>query len=519
MSSGAARRNRSDVTGMTSCSLNPKRKSTWLRSGRLAIASWAAVIAVGDHACAASRRNERAAASVESRIAGEPIMAIVSLRHQQITFYDAGGWILRAPVSSGQKGRETPAGVFSIIEKQAEHYSNLYDDAYMPHMQRITWSGIALHGGPLPGYPASHGCIRMPYNFAARLFESTRLGMRVIVAPTDVAPVAIAHPALFSQKPGAGAVAAARAANAAAAASKADQARLAAATATREAARAMMPVRAAEKLKPRAEAQLAAAGRVVASAASTERKEQADDAKAKAVARVAEIEVQVAAAKAELQSKLDAATSASEANVEAERMRATTAEAAREAARDLAPVSVFISRKTQRLYVRQAFRSILESPVTIQDPDRPIGTHVFTAMERIGDDGMRWSVVSVDSGHSDDGAAEPHGPTRGGSGRVDEPVSTDPVGAKAALDRITIPQDALDRIAGKASPRSSLIISDEELSPETGKGTEFVVLLSGEPQGGIKFRRRGLETASRHERPREPLPSWRSPFAGPFSIW
>jgi len=77
----------------------------------------------------------------------------------------------------------------------------------------------------------------------------------------------------------------------------------------------------------------------------------------------------------------------------------------------------------------------------------------------------------------------------------------------------------LDRIAGKASPRSSLIISDEELSPETGKGTEFVVLLSGEPQGGIKFRRRGLETASRHERPREPLPSWRSPFAGPFSIW
>ena len=147
MSLRAARRNRSDVTGMTSCSLKPKRKSTWLRSGRLAIASWAAVIAVGDHACAASRRNEPAAASVDSRIAGQPIMAIVSLRHQQITVYDAGGWILRASVSSGQKGRETPAGIFSIIEKQAEHYSNLYDDAYMPHMQRITWSGIALHGG------------------------------------------------------------------------------------------------------------------------------------------------------------------------------------------------------------------------------------------------------------------------------------------------------------------------------------------------------------------------------------
>src|SRR5262249_38515126 len=119
MSSGAARRNRSDVTGMTSCSLNPKRKSTWLRSGRLAIASWAAVIGVGDHAAAAGRGNERAAGSGGSRIGGEPIRAIVSLPHQQIFFYEAGGWILRARVSSGQRGREPPAGVFSIIEKQA----------------------------------------------------------------------------------------------------------------------------------------------------------------------------------------------------------------------------------------------------------------------------------------------------------------------------------------------------------------------------------------------------------------
>jgi hypothetical protein len=110
---------------------------------------------MGDHACAASGRSERAVASVEQRAAGAPTMAIVSLRSQRITVYDADGWILRAPVSSGQKGRETPAGIFSVIEKQAEHYSNLYDDAYMPHMQRITWSGIALHGGPLPGYAAS----------------------------------------------------------------------------------------------------------------------------------------------------------------------------------------------------------------------------------------------------------------------------------------------------------------------------------------------------------------------------
>jgi hypothetical protein len=495
--------------------MNRKHKQTWLQPMRLAIATFAGMIAASDHAGAASGRNERSVVSVESRIAGEPIMAIVSLRNQRITVYDANGWILQAPVSSGQKGRETPAGIFSIIQKEAEHYSNLYDDAYMPHMQRITWSGIALHGGPLPGYPASHGCVRMPYDFAERLFDATRLGMRVIVAPSDVAPVEIAYPALFRPKPGADAVAAARAAEAAEATRKADQARLAATTASREATRAMMPVRAAENLKLKSEAQLAAAERAVASAGSAEAREHAEDAKAKAVARAAELEAQWVAAKAEMQSKLDAVAPAREAAVAAETARVLAAEAAREAARALQPVSVFISRKTQRLYVRQAFQSILESPVTIRDADRPIGTHVFTAMERTSDVDMRWSVVSLDGGHRDD-VVEPRSPAHDRIGRDVEPMSTDPSGAKEALDRIAIPQDTLDRIAGMASPRSSLIISDEALSSETGKGTEFVVLMSGEPQGGIKFRRRGPETEVRYERR---LPYWRSPFAWPYFRW
>src|ERR1700716_4769315 len=113
--------------------------------------------------------NARSSPSTRAPV-GEPIMAIVSLHNQRITVYDANGWILRAPVSSGQKERETPAGIFSVIQKEAEHYSNLYEDAFMPHMKRITWSGIALHGGPLPGHAASHGCIRLPYDFAERLF-------------------------------------------------------------------------------------------------------------------------------------------------------------------------------------------------------------------------------------------------------------------------------------------------------------------------------------------------------------
>src|SRR6266576_4851904 len=234
---------------MRSRFVNPKRKQTRLRPAHLAIAGLAALIAAGDHVGATERRSERSVESTESRHAGEPIMAIVSLQNQRITVYDANGWILRAPVSSGQEGRETPAGIFSIIQKEAEHYSNLYDDAFMPHMERITWSGIALHGGPLPGYPASHGCVRMPYGFAERLFGETRLGMRVIIAPGDPVPVEIAHPALFSPKPDADAHAATLAAETVKAARKADEAKIASVTASREAARAALPVRKLDNLK------------------------------------------------------------------------------------------------------------------------------------------------------------------------------------------------------------------------------------------------------------------------------
>ena len=428
-------------------------------------------------------------------------MAIVSLRNQRITVYDANGWILRAPVSSGQKGRETPAGIFSVIQKEADHYSNIYDDAFMPHMQRITWSGIALHGGQLPGYAASHGCVRMPFDFAARLFEMTRLGLRVIVAPTDVTPVEIAHPALLLSKPGAGALAAARIAEANEATRKADQAKRAAGTAFRESAQAMAPVRVAENQVRRAEAQLAAAETATGAAIPVETKEQT-------AARLAELQAQLAAAKAELQPKLDAVATARAAVVVAEAERMAAVEAARQASRELEPVSVLISRKTQRLYVRQGFEPILESPVTIRDPDRPIGTHIFTAMERADSEtNMRWSVVSLEGGpHA--GALASQGRARADHGRDAAPTLTDTGSAKSALDRIVIPQDALDRIAG-IGPRSSLIITDEALSSETGKGTDFVVLLSGEPQGGIKIRRRDPGAEFSYARPRDRLFDWR----------
>jgi hypothetical protein len=456
----------------------------------VAAAALAALVAAPPPAGAAKRHAHRAVEAVAPRAAGTPIMAIVSLKTQQVTVYDADGWILRAPVSSGQRGRETPAGVFSVIQKERDHYSNLYDDAYMPHMQRVTWSGIALHGGHLPGHPASHGCVRMPYGFAERLFEGTQLGMRVIIAPGDPAPVEIAHPALFSPQPDAVGRAAAAAATAAAneAARKAEEARIAAVAAWREAARARMSLRTLENLKGRAAAELAAAETALGAAQSDEAKARAADTKTQAEAKVADLQARWDAAAAELQPKIDAVAPAREAAAAAERERAKAAAAAREAARELEPVSVFISRKTQRLYVRRGFEPVFDSPVTIRDPDQPIGTYVFTAVART-DAGLRWTVVAVN------GAAD----------------------AKNALDRIAIPQDALDRIAPTASPRSSLIISDEALSKETGKGTEFVAVLSNEPQGGLAMRRRGPSAEFRYARQRGYY--WGAPYGGSYSPW
>src|SRR5581483_644786 len=119
-----------------------KLARSWPGQASLAVMGFALLMGAGGVADAARGRSPRPITSVDTRAPGEPVMAVVSLRSQQITVYDAEGWILRSPVSSGQKGRETPAGVFSVIQKQAEHYSNLYDDAFMPHMQRLTWAGI-----------------------------------------------------------------------------------------------------------------------------------------------------------------------------------------------------------------------------------------------------------------------------------------------------------------------------------------------------------------------------------------
>lgn len=125
-----------------------------------------------------------------------PVVLIISLPEQTLSAYRNGVRVAYSSISSGREGRSTPAGVFSILEKETTHFSNKYNHAPMPFMQRLTWEGVALHGGELPGYPASHGCIRLPHEFARKLYSLTTRGMTVIVVDQK-------HPSpTFAAQPG-----------------------------------------------------------------------------------------------------------------------------------------------------------------------------------------------------------------------------------------------------------------------------------------------------------------------------
>src|SRR3954453_18483857 len=409
----------------------------WGPPAIMTLAAMAALTALTADATAREPRPAPLKEATAPRDAGEPIMAIVSIKTQHVTLYDTEGWILRAPVSTGLTGRETPAGDFAVVEKEKDHHSNMYDDASMPNMQRITWNGIALHGGPLPGYAASHGCVRMPFGFAEKLFDKTRIGMRVIISPNDAEPLEFSHPALLVPKAEAIAAAPAKAEalprEAAEAAKAADETKKAVATTAHETAQLSASLRKLEGLKSRADAELKFAEKTLAAARTDEARARAEDAKQKAAAKAADLASQLDTAKADAKAKLDAAAAAKEAAKAAQTKKADTAKAASEAKLALEPASIYISRATQKLYVRrnthkpapdgggEVFDTTIEVPITIRNPDRPIGTHVFTAMAR-NEAGLRWSAVTIDDAED----------------------------ARAALDRITMPQEVLDRIAPTA---------------------------------------------------------------------
>jgi hypothetical protein len=455
-----------------------------------------------------------------ARAHGAPLLAVVALGEQRITIYDATGKMLQAPISTGSTGYETPAGVFSIVQKKEMHESNLYEDGKMPFMQRITWTGIALHAGALPGYPASHGCVRMPLAFAERLFPLTDIGLRVIIVRDDIAPADIAHPNLFGSRrreaglpghndafqPGSPKYmallkqqAAAKAAEAEAAARRAGDAKRIAARKAAEAAPATRALRLAEASNDKAQQALKTAENEAAAAAvppdvtepTPEQSKKAEAAKVKAErarARAGETQAQLGSAKAQEQARADAAARAADEAKAADAAKDAAADAATEAKRKTEPVSVFVSRKTQRFYIRQGYQPIYEGPISIRDVGEPIGSYVFTALNYLGNSlEVRWNVVSL---YKNVGAAVQPAALGARSRNQGDPAPADIIGAKAALDRIVLPPEALERIPEVVLPGSSLIISDEGPSVETGKDTDFVVVMSGEPQGALKIRKR-----------------------------
>ncbi|WP_072372131.1 L,D-transpeptidase family protein [Hyphomicrobium sp. NDB2Meth4] len=506
-------------------------------SRRRSLISLAAVaIAIAGVAGPASARSNRADDQDDTRQEttrrqpGQPMLAVVSLGDQRVTIYDKDGAIMHGPISSGATPNDTPPGIYAILQKNREHYSNRYDDAAMPFMQRITWTGIALHAGALPGYPASHGCVRLRHDFANQLFDMTKLGMRVVVSRNNMVPVPISHPNLFKPKPFGTNVAVltpaaitipqpaadgkdtrydggpndppylqARAtalqaayneknAEAQELGKKADAAKALAKQKQRESAKAARDLKNAENAFKRATGWLEDAERTLSRAKSDKAIQRAQAQKAKAEAKVADTKAKLEKMQADTKPALEAAQQAADAAKFAEDEKNAAAEAARDAERKLSPVSVFISRKTGKLYIRQAFDQIYEGDVFIRDPDEPIGTYTYTALDyKPGGREMLWNVVSI-AGRQPGEPEKSSGMNQLRRNQAAPEIPTDVVGATAALDRIEIPQETRERIAELVLPGSSLIISDEAAHKETGKHTDFIVLLSGEPQGGIILR-------------------------------
>jgi lipoprotein-anchoring transpeptidase ErfK/SrfK len=457
-----------------------------------------------------------------------PLIIAISIEQQKVRVYDANGFFAESPVSTGMKGHSTPMGVFSVIQKHKWHHSNIYSGAPMPYMQRITWSGVAMHAGVLPGYPASHGCVRMPMAFAVKMWNWTRMGARVIITPGEITPANFTHPLLVAQKivpQPASSPASAFEPKADAPAVKSDKGADAgsaikpensealelrstvghaspAATLSREQSRtadassAMPSTKAAATMSDvapsagdmpsassageNAKADVKPADVAEAIKAETPKVDTAKTIETKTVEPKA-IEKPAEPAKAVADVTPTAST-----DVKKDAARLPGADKAiatkPEPAKRTGQIAAFVSRKDSRLYVRQNFSPLFEVPVTIAPSDRPLGTHVFTAeVDKNDPNLLRWSVVSLPvtartvPGKADDDHSARRRKMTGGVPAERKPLSDAPA---EALDRITIPPDAMARIAEALTTGGSIIVSDQGINHgETGEGTDFIVPL------------------------------------------
>jgi len=448
-----------------------------------------------------------------------PLFAILSISNQHISVYNSSGLVMRSKVSTGMPGHRTPMGIFTIIGRERYHSSNIYSGAPMPFMQRISWSGVAMHLGVVPGYPASHGCIRLPAGSAQRMWGLTKIGERVVITPHEVAPSKFAHALLPVPKlqPSPLTIANARAPRLTEVASAGDdripvgspkllnpleyaqalkgravadvsamtkdlqnrgsQIEEAAPDAVR---RALSDLRAAETARTQAEAKLAFRTEALATKRDAREIQRAQAAKVAAESQLAEATGKLEAAfhNPAFATPEGRAALVAERNLMALRSALAKAQAtAKNAERRLSPISVLVSKKDNRVYVRQALTPVFEGPVTIRDRDTPLGTHVYIATTYTDASSLGWTVVSYPTSRKrvDDTSSRRHREARADAASDSEGTPPNPA---QALERIEFPAEVSALISERLWTGGSLIITDESLSDETSDvGTDLVVTI------------------------------------------
>lgn len=386
---------------------------------------------------------------------GANLQILVSKQNQTLVVYDGAKIVATSRVSTGKEGHTTPSGIFSIIQKAKYHESNLYSNAPMPWMQRITWSGVALHeSSSVPNRPASHGCVRMPDNFARTLYGMTALGAHVIITDAPVTPVAINHPLLFSPP--------------------------------QEGPQLLTDakLRASNTSSPNKPVEVAMIDVPAPPKSSVSQP-----------ANPAPLRILITYG-GETQTIRDAQVILQQLGFDTGSTDGQTGPLTREAIRGFkrwkslntkGPLITpeFLSTLYEsvgkpmpprgHLYVRQNFKPLFDAPVVIANPDKPLGTYFLDAIAVNRQTGTAtWQAVTLDD-------ASPRKPQSSvieiGAKESNERVTTDTSGLTAALDRITIEPETRARIEDAMTAGTSLTITDQGMGKETDEGTDFITIV------------------------------------------
>ena len=423
----------------------PQRVALAFMTG-LGITSLLVALAAPAEAKKNAKQPEKFAEVITDPDNGEPLTLVVSLRDQQLDIYRGITLIVKSKVSSGTATYPTKTGVFSILEKQRYHHSNMYSAAPMPWMQRLTWSGTALHAGVVPGYPASHGCIRLPFSFAPKLFQITTGGENVIVTGDRPVPKLVESPALF--QPSDPSDTGQQSTNAIGTSALSDLTPPLSATAE-DPDGSPASTGDPELIIGNAESNAIDTRSLAPLRILVTRRTERD--------RIISVQYLLSSmdylAPQKFSGRLGNATvSAIKAFQKANGMPETGAFTAN-LAKKVYEVAGREEPPDGHLFVRHDFKPVFDTPVAIRKPDEMLGMHVFTAIFAPGDPNARWMAISIEG---DD--------------------------ALSALNRIEIPDDIRQSIEGKLTSGSSLIISDESKdSAILPDGGDFIVLAKSTP--------------------------------------